>query len=372
MPAIRFRSALDRISSYRPTEGATGAAPPRPLSANETPHAPLPGVVEAIAAAAASAHRYPDAWCRELSRSIARAHGIDTDRVLVGAGSVSLLQALFQAFGEPGDEVVYAWRSFELYEELAELAGLRSIRVPLADAVHDLPAMADRVTDRTRLVVVCNPNNPTGTVVGHDALRAFLSRVPATCLVALDEAYIEYTRAPGAARGRELCEEYPNLVVLRTFSKAYGLAGLRVGYLLGAADVVAQLDKTCLPYAVNTVAQRAAQAALGLQAELAHRVEATVAERTRVRDALLARGWRVPDAQGNFLWLGLGAASAEFGRWCMSRQIAVRTFAGEGVRVTIGLDQDNDAFLKAVADWGDAPQSAAPERGGAAAGAAKR
>ncbi|MFJ2027221.1 histidinol-phosphate transaminase [Streptomyces sp. NPDC087897] len=366
MTNIRFRAALGRVASYAPTPVASTGEPPRPLSANETPHGPLPGVLEAIAAAGAAVNRYPDARCRELTGAIARFHGVDAGRVLVGGGSVALLQALFQAFGEVGDEVVYAWRSFELYAELAELAGLRSVQVPLADGVHDLAAMADRVTPSTRMVVVCNPNNPTGTVVTREEIRAFLARVPSDCLVVLDEAYIEYTRAAGAGSGVDLLQEYGNLVVLRTFSKAYGLAGLRVGYLLAAADVVTQLDKPCLPYAVNTLAQRAAEVALGLQEELALRVEATVAERTRVREALLALGLPVPEAQGNFVWIGLGGDAVEFGRWCMARGVAVRAFAGEGVRVTMGTVRDNDVFLEAVAGWAGAPGRAAGRHSGEA------
>lgn len=360
MSAPRLRAALDGLASYQPTEGVYGAAAHvRPLSANESPHDPLPGIVAAIAAAGASVHRYPDPGCGELTRAIARTHGIGEDRVLVGAGSVALLQALLQAVGEPGAEVVYAWRSFELYPVLAELAGVRSVAVPLVDAAHDLQAMADRITDDTQLVIVCNPNNPTGTVVGEEELRKFLERVPPTCLVAFDEAYFEYVREPTASSGLAFCDTHPNLVVLRTFSKAYGLAGLRVGYLVGAPHVVRQLSKACLAYAVNAIAQQAAVAALGLEDRLLRRVDATVAERARVREALLARGRHVPDAQGNFLWLGLGDASAGFGRWCAARGIAVRTFAGEGVRVSIGSAEDNDAFLAASADWHGEPHGAA-------------
>ncbi|MGI5216163.1 histidinol-phosphate transaminase [Plantactinospora sp. CA-290183] len=323
MSAPLLRAVLDDLASYQPTEGVYGGAgPTRPLSANESPLAPLPGILDAITAAGAVINRYPDPGCGELTAALARTHGVDPDRVLVGAGSVAQLQLLFQAVAEPGTEVLYAWRSFELYPVLAELAGVRSVRVPLAGDAHDLPAMAGRITDATRLVIVCNPNNPTGTAVGAEELEAFLDRVPPTCLIALDEAYREYVRKPGAADGRTLCDVYPNVVVLRTFSKAYGLAGLRIGYLLGAPGVVQRLRRASLAYSVNAVAQLAALAALGLEDQLRRRVDATVAERTRVRAALLAEGWRVPDGQGNFLWLPLGADAAEFGSWCAERGIA--------------------------------------------------
>jgi histidinol-phosphate aminotransferase len=211
--------------------------------------------------------------------------------------------------------------------------------------------MASRITDRTRLVVVCNPNNPTGTAVSTQQLRAFLDLVPADCLVALDEAYAEYVRAPATADGLALAERHPNLVVLRTFSKAYGLAGLRVGYLVGSPDVVRELSKAQLAYAVNSVAQRAALAALDLEDELRQRVDATVAERTRVRAALLAQGLPVPASQGNFVWLELGKRAQEFGAWCTARGIAVRTYDDEGVRVSIGSADDNDALLAVTAAW---------------------
>ncbi|MEU4428415.1 histidinol-phosphate transaminase [Actinoplanes sp. NPDC024001] len=355
MPMPRLRTALDSLASYRPTDRTRGHHHLRPLSANESAHRSLPPVIAAVAEAGLDIHRYPDPGCAELTRELARRHGVDQGRVLVGAGSLALLQALFQAAGEPGAEVVYAWRSFELYPVLADLAWMRSVRVPLNDETHDLAAMATRITDATRLVLICNPNNPTGTVVGGDALQAFLDRVPPTCLVALDEAYVEYVGEPRVSSGLRLCDAYPNLVVLRTFSKAYGLAGLRVGYLVGAVDLVTQLRKACLAYAVNSVAQRAALAALGIEQELLRQVATTVAERQRIRKALLADGWDVPDCQGNFLWLRLGENSAAFGRWCLDAGIAVRVFDGEGIRVSIGAAPDNDAFRAAAQQWREKP-----------------
>jgi histidinol-phosphate aminotransferase len=351
MPAPRLRAALDGLPSYQPTDGVYGPDRLRPLSANESPHSPLPGIVAAVAAASLGVHRYPDPGCADLTRALARRHAVGQDQVLVGGGSIALLQALLEAVGEPDAEVVYAWRSFELYPTLADLAGVRSVRVPLTGEAHDLGEMAARITDATRLVLICNPNNPTGTVVGGDELHAFLKRVPPACLVALDEAYFEYVHESAALSGLEFCGAYPNLVVLRTFSKAYGLAGLRVGYLVGAADVVTQLRKACLAYSVSGVAQQAAFAALGLEEELLRRVDATVAERGRVRGILLAEGWDVPDAQGNFLWLRLGENAVAFGRWCANAGIAVRVFDGEGVRVSIGSAGDNDDFLSAARDW---------------------
>ncbi|MGC4828282.1 histidinol-phosphate transaminase [Micromonospora arida] len=321
------------------------------LSRNESPHGPLPGIVAAIAATGQDANRYPDLACVELTRALARRHGVAPDRVIVGAGSCALLHALFQVIAGPGASAVYAWRSFEYYPVLANHTGVRSELVPLVDGAHNLTAMADRITDATRLVLVCNPNNPTGTLIDRDELRVFVDRVPSACLVALDEAYFEYVDGSSGTGGLELCDSYPNLVVLRTFSKAYGLANLRVGYLIGSADIVTSLRDLCLPYAVSGVAQRAALAALDLEDALLTRVKETIAERTRVRAALMAEGWEVLDSQGNFVWLSLGEDAIPFCEYCARAGIELRVFTGEGVRVSIGSESDNDAFLTAAHEW---------------------
>ncbi|MDT0464459.1 histidinol-phosphate transaminase [Streptomyces gibsoniae] len=352
MSLPRLRTVLDTMPSYQPSEGVYASERrPRLLSANESPHQPLSGITEAIARAGATVNRYPDPGCAALTRSLARTHGIDEDRIVVGAGSVALLQTLFQAIADPGAEVVHAWPSFELYPVLAELAGVTCVPVPLTDGTHDLRTMADRITPRTRLVVVCNPNNPTGTVADPDELARFIARIPPTCLVALDEAYFEYVRSPAVTNGLEYGLAHPNIVVLRTFSKAYGLAGLRVGYLVGDARVTRRLRKAGLAYAVSAVAQHAAVEALVLQEQLMRRVDDTVAERTRVREALLRDGWAIPASEANFLWLPLGEDAAAFGQWCTHQGIAVRAFPGEGVRVTVGSREDNDVFLTAAATW---------------------
>ncbi|MEE1739730.1 histidinol-phosphate transaminase [Streptomyces sp. BE147] len=359
-----LRAVLETVASYKPSEGVHGpTARTRPLSANESPHTPLPGIVEAIEEAGSTVNRYPDPGCGALTGALARSHGIAEDRIVVGAGSVALLQTLFQSIADPGAEAVYAWPSFEVYPTLAALAGVESVQVPLDGEAHDLRAMTARISSRTRLVIICNPNNPTGTAIGHEELREFVEAVPPTCLVAVDEAYHEYVRDPEVTSALGLCAAHPNLVVLRTFSKAYGLAGLRTGYLVGDARVVERLRKACLPYAVNTVAQRAAVAALGLEEQLLRRVDSTVAERTRVRDTLVRGGWEIPDSQANFLWLRLGRNAAGFGAWCAGRDIAVRAFPDVGVRVSIGSAEDNDRFLAAAEEWRSARRTAAAGAG---------
>lgn len=351
MTVPRLSQALRTLPGYEPSEGVYSFPPPRPLSANESAYAPLPGIAEAVTRACRSANRYPDPGCRTLTRALAAAHGMPEEQFVVGAGSVALLQLLFQAISEPGAEAVYAWPSFELYPVLAQLAGVSSIPVPLVAGGHDLNLMADRVTSRTRLVVICNPNNPTGTVVSGEDLDRFLSRIPSTCLVVFDEAYYEFVRDRGIRSGLGFCQTHPNVVVLRTFSKAYGLAGLRVGYLVAAPGVVAELRKGVLPYSVSDIAQAAAVAALGLEEQISQRVGATVLERARVGDALCRAGWELPESQANFLWLPLREQAASFAQWCTARGIVVRMFPGLGVRVTVGSAADNDVFLSAASAW---------------------
>ncbi|MBB6174618.1 histidinol-phosphate aminotransferase [Nocardiopsis mwathae] len=318
------------------------------LSSNESPYGPLPSVLDAVAAAATEINRYPDTGATALTGALATRFGVPDDHVAVGAGSVGVLQQLLEATSEPGAEVVYAWRSFEAYPLLADLADATSVRVPLRDETHDLDALADAITDRTRMVLVCNPNNPTGTTVREAELRAFLDRVPDHVLVVLDEAYREYVRDPQVPDGLDLYRDRPNVAVLRTFSKAYGLAALRVGFLIGHPHVASAVRKTMVPFAVNHLAQAAALASLEAENELLERVERTVKERGRVRDALLADGWAVPPTEANFVWLRMGEATLDFAAACEAAGVAVRPFAGEGLRISIGTPEDDDAFLAAA------------------------
>jgi histidinol-phosphate aminotransferase len=254
-------------------------------------------------------------------------------------------QQLLAAAAEPGTEVMYAWRSFEAYPILAGLTGADSVQVPLAGATHDLDAMAAAVTSRTRVIFVCNPNNPTGTVVREAELTAFLDRVPRSCLVVLDEAYHEYIRDPQVPDGIALAAGRPNVAVLRTFSKAYGLAGLRVGFMIADEPVADAVRKTMLAFSVNALAQAAAIASLEAESELLDRVSEVVKERGRVRDDLLAQGWTVPPTEANFVWLPLGEDTMDFAAGCERAGISVRPFAGDGARISIGDHEANDAML---------------------------
>ncbi|MQA93371.1 MAG: histidinol-phosphate transaminase [Streptosporangiales bacterium] len=348
----RFRPTLEEIVAYKPGRVTTSPeGRSYKLSSNESPYGPLPSVVEVIAEAARGVNRYPDNGAVALTEAIAERQRVPYDHIALGCGSVGVTQQLLEAIGEPGAEVVYAWRSFEAYPILAGLAATTSVRVPLRDETHDLEAMAGAVTDRTRAIFVCNPNNPTGTVVHRAELERFLDRVPEHVLVVLDEAYHEYVRDVLVPDGIELYRDRPNLAVLRTFSKAYGLAGLRVGYMVAQPVVAEAVRKTMLPFTVNAVAQAAAIASLGVEDELFARVEATVKERTRVREALLAQGWSVPPTEANFVWLPLGPDTLDFAAACEPAGVAVRPFAGDGARVSIGDPEANDAFLTVAANF---------------------
>jgi histidinol-phosphate aminotransferase len=348
----RFREVLDQFSGYKPGK-APAIGRSFKLSSNESPYGPLPSVAAVLADAAASVHRYPDNTAATLTAAIADRFDVPAEHVAVGCGSVGVAQQLLEAVGEPGAEVLFAWRSFEAYPYLTDLAGATQVRVPLTtDEGHDLDAMAAAVTSQTRLIFVCNPNNPTGTVVRRAELERFLDRVPGDCLVVLDEAYVQYVRDPDVPDGVELYRDRPNVAVLRTFSKAYGLAGLRVGFLIGPEPVAAAARKTMLTFAVNSLAQAAAVASLEAEAELLERVELVVKERDRVGHELASQGWTLPASEANFVWLPLGERSVEFAERCDLAGVGVRPFAPDGVRVTIADPEANDAFLAAAAAFG--------------------
>jgi histidinol-phosphate aminotransferase len=348
----RFRSVLDQYATYQP--GRRVASPDGKsykLASNESPFGPLPSVARAIAAAATDVNWYPDNNGAALTEAIARRHGIPPSHIALGCGSVGVTQQLLAAAAEPGAEVLFAWRSFEAYPILVPLTGATGVRVPLRDETHDLPAMADAVTPRTRVIFVCNPNNPTGTVVHRTELTEFLDRVPGDCLVVLDEAYSDYVRDTDVPDGMDLYRDRPNVAVLRTFSKAHGLAGLRIGYLVGHEPVAKAVRTTMLPFTVNCLAQTAALASLAAGDELLERVDLAVKERARVRDELLAQGWTVPPTEANFVWLRLGEDTQDFAVACAAAGVSIRAFGDEGARISVGTEEANDTFLTVAAAY---------------------
>ncbi|MFH9858687.1 histidinol-phosphate transaminase [Streptomyces sp. NPDC017202] len=346
----KLRAELEGIPTYKPGKPAAAGGPVAyKLSSNENPYPPLPGVLERVTALAGSFNRYPDMACSGLVEELSERFGVPASHIATGTGSVGVAQQLIQSTAGPGDEVIYAWRSFEAYPIITQISGATSVRVPLtAGDVHDLDAMADAITERTRLIFVCNPNNPTGTVVRRAELERFLDRVPSDVLVVLDEAYREFVRDAEVPDGVVLYRERPNVCVLRTFSKAYGLAGLRVGFAIAHEPVAAALRKTAVPFGVSQIAQEAAIASLQAEDELLGRVGSLVCERNRVVEGLRAQGWTVPETQANFVWLRLGERTAAFASACEQAGVVIRPFVGEGVRVTIGETEANDIFLKAA------------------------
>jgi histidinol-phosphate aminotransferase len=352
---VRLRPVLSELPAYVPGRSVAGAIK---LASNENPYGPLPHVLERINEAAAGMNRYPDTNSTAVLARLAEKFAVRPEQVVLGCGSVALCQQLVLAAAGAGEQVLFGWRSFEAYPIVTLIGGAVPVQVPLREQVHDLPAMAAAVTEQTRLIFVCNPNNPTGTAVAGQQLTGFLDAVPSDVLVVLDEAYREFVTDPSVVDGLSLLERYPNLIVLRTFSKAYGLAGLRVGYGIAADPAVAMaVRQTQTPFAVTTVAQAAALASLDDIAErqLAERVGELVAERTRVSAELVSLGFAVPASQANFVWLPegpreTGGVSAQaFAAGAERHGLIVRAFAGSGVRVTISTRQDNDRFLAAAA-----------------------
>jgi histidinol-phosphate aminotransferase len=351
---VRLRAALAAVPAYRPgrpapvREGVTAYK----ISSNENPYPPLPSVLRVVADAAKAMNRYPDMAVTELIEALARRLGVPPEHIAAGTGSVGVLGQLVAATCDPGDEVIYAWRSFEAYPVVVAVAGAVSVRVPLdSRARHDFAAMAAAITARTRLVLVCTPNNPTGPIVNQDDLDRFLEKVPGDILVVLDEAYVEFVTDDHAADALATYAGRPNVAILRTFSKAYGLAGLRVGYAVAHEPVAQALRKTAVPFGVSTIAQQAAIASLDASDELQERVDALVAERQRVVAGLCHQGWHVPETQANFVWLPLGVDTEAFARAADQAGLVVRTFAGEGARCTIAETEANDRLLHVSSEF---------------------
>ncbi len=347
-PTPQARRNVSEIPTYVPGKPPTPRAglTTYKLSSNENPYPPLPGVLDAATRAAESMNRYPDMGNTGLYDALSRSLGVPADDLAVATGSVALIYQLFNAFCDPGDEVVYAWRSFEAYPIAATAAAATSVQVPvLADGRHDLDSMAAAVTDRTKVVIVCTPNNPTGPAVTQADLDAFLAKIPTHVLVVVDEAYLEFVRMDDAIDGVATYRSHSNVVLTRTFSKAYGLAGFRVGYAVGPAALAGALRAVSLPFGVSSIAQAAAIASLASTDALFERVDALVAERSRVLAAVREAGWELPDAQGNFVWFPLGEPTSEFAAAADVLGIVVRPFAGVGARVSIGETEANDRLI---------------------------
>jgi len=339
-------------------QGRTAAEDAFKLSSNENPYPPLPAVM--IAISDASVNRYPEGSAAALRNRLGQRFGISAERVQVGAGSVAVLSQLISASSAPGDEVIFSWRSFEAYPLLVAASGATAVQVAnTPDHRHDLDALAAAITERTRLVIVCSPNNPTSTIVTRDEFVAFMARVPESVLVVLDEAYTEFIIDESAVNGADLLDVYSNLVVLRTFSKAYGLAGLRIGYALGQEYVMDAARAVAIPLSVTDAAQRAAVVSLDNEAELLERVTALNAVREEIYTGLVAQGWQVPRPHGNFVWLPTADDTARAAEIFAANDIVTRPLV-DGLRVSVGETESVEKLLKAAAEVVSLRQEAPP------------
>jgi histidinol-phosphate aminotransferase len=355
--ALEFASKVRRIPVYPAADGYASEGEIAKLASNESPYPPHPAVVEAVTKALTGLNRYPDPTNAALRRKLADRHGVPANRIAIGNGSCDILLAAGDALLEPGAELVYAWPSFSVYPHLAAASGARAIEVPVdADHRHDLEAMRKEITVATRLAIVCNPNNPTSTALPLDEVAAFIADVPRHVCVILDEAYCEYSVLQDPDESIELLDRHPNLVLLRTFSKVYGLCGLRVGYgLCGSEEFRTAVDQVRQPFFCNAAAQAAALEALNHQDEVARRVERNLAERMGLEDGLRELGLATASSQANFVWfdLGDGREEADVMQGLAQRGVLVRAGASLGragaLRVTVGTQAENERFLEALA-----------------------
>ena len=357
---IEFAERIRRIPVYPAADGYSLSGDVAMLASNETPFPPMREVQEAITRSLGGLNRYPDPTNSALRKALSDRFDLPVHRIAIGNGSCDILLAAGEALLEPGAEVVYAWPSFSVYPHLAAASGARAIEVPVDERHgHDLDAMLAEITAATRLVIVCNPNNPTSTAVPLDEIAAFVRAVPRHVAVILDEAYCEFNLLQDPDETLPLIARHPNLTLLRTFSKVYGLCGLRVGYgLCGSEDFRVAVDQVRQPFFCNAAAQAAAIEALRHQDEVTRRVERTVAERLELEDGLRKLGLDPAESQANFVWFDVPDADAEAERDVIrglsERNVLVRSGAALGragaLRVTVGTEAENRKFLGALGD----------------------
>jgi histidinol-phosphate aminotransferase len=354
--ALEFAQKVRRIPVYPAADGYASEGPVAKLASNESPYPPIPAVMEAVTKVLGGLNRYPDPTNAALRRRLSERHGVPANRIAIGNGSCDVLLAAGDALLEPGAELVYAWPSFSVYPHLAAASGARALEVPLdAEHRHDLEAMRREITVATRLVIVCNPNNPTSTALPLDEIAAFVADVPRHVAVILDEAYVEFSLLQDPDESIPLLERHPNLVLLRTFSKVYGLCGLRVGYALcGSESFRTAVDQVRQPFFCNAAAQAAALEALNHDEEVTRRVERNLAERIGLEDGLRALGLEPAQSQANFVWFDLGEerVEGEVMQGLAQRGVLVRAgtpLGREGaLRVTVGTQAENERFLEAL------------------------
>lgn len=341
---------LPRYAAGKPPVTVPGLQPFK-LSSNENPFGPLDEVKEAVREQT-DLNRYPDPLCTALREELAGVIGVPAEDIVTGTGSLGALSQVLATFAgqnEDGvqDEVIFAWRSFEAYPIVVNSAGALPVPVPLLeDGRHDLEAMIEAINENTSVILLCTPNNPTGPSLSQQEVDDFLARVPKNVLVVLDEAYIEFVRSPQAVDGVATYRAHKNVLLLRTFSKAHGLANLRVGYSVAHPEITNYIRVVATPFAVSSVAQDAAIASLRHMDKVLERVDSLVVERERVVAALDELGWTIPRTDANFVWLPLGDKTDAFVELADAQALSVRGFTGEGVRVSIGEAEANDRFIE--------------------------
>jgi histidinol-phosphate aminotransferase len=352
---IEFNRRVEDIAPYPAAETYEFDGELVKLASNEAPWGPLEEVQVAAANALHALNRYPDPEKKLLRRRIAERSDLTPAKVAVGNGSCEILLAAADAMLEPGAEIVYAWPSFSMYPHLAAMTGARGVRVPLDDhGYHDLEAMAAEVNHATRIVLVCNPNNPTATALPPDAIEAFVDDLPKHVAVILDEAYVDFCLTQDPDESLDLVRRHSNLVVLRTFSKIYGLCGLRAGYAIGPESFRSAVDRVRQPFSVNAAAQAAASEAILHQDEVARRVELNAIERLFVESELDERGLETTESQANFSWVAVGEDrdEADIVTGLAQRGVIVRAGSALGeegrMRVTYGTRAENERFLSAL------------------------
>ncbi len=356
MAVGRVRPSVSALPAYRPGKAASqaeeehGIVDAIKLASNENPFEPVPSVVEAIRAAASGVNRYSDHRATELRARLASWLGVQDEQVAVGCGSVGLLQQLCLTYLDPGDEVVYPWPSFEAYPINVRMMGALPVTIDLVDHGFDLDAVAAAVSSRTKIVMLATPNNPTGTAVTTEAIGRLLDEIPEDVIVLVDEAYREFSDPSFGDPISDLLPVHRNVVVSRTFSKAYGLAGLRTGYFVADPDVISEIDKVLIPFASNSLAQAAGLAVLDALDENQPRIDLLLSERRRIVDELAGAGWELPDAQANFVYLPLGDRTDQIYLGLERQGVVTRPFPGEGIRVTVGTVEENDRFLHTLTE----------------------
>lgn len=347
----KVRPAVQALAPYRPGKGAKqaekehGISNAIKLASNENPYQTPDAVVDAVTKASAGVNRYGDHRASDLRAALAQWIGVSPEQVTVGCGSVGILQQLGLVYIDPGDEVVFPWLSFEAYPVYAQVMGGVAVQVPLVNHAFDMKAVAESVTDKTKMILLATPNNPTGTAISTAQIETLMKAIPNNVIVVVDEAYKEFSDPSFGDPVTDLLPHYRNLVVTRTFSKAYGLAGLRIGYAITDPEIVNEIDKVLVPFSVNSAAQAGALAALESLDVIGANISRILAERQRVVDSLIEQGWELPEAHANFVYIPLGNRTDEIHLSLEKQGVVTRPFSGEGIRVTIGSEAENTRFL---------------------------